>query len=253
MADRKGDEQKKHDIYRLPEPDALPRVSVPEVSPRPTGEVRIHVVHKTSNQYGIDVSHYQSYINWEMVRTDDRVTFAYIKSTESSGNVDDCCSRNLTEARRAGIPVGIYHFFNPTVSPMLQYQNFISNLDLRRMDLIPVIDVERRGKGSLSAYQNRLKEFLKMVEKNLGFKPIIYTYQNFYNQYLAGEFTEYKFWIAKYAEDVPDIVDDVPVVMWQFSSTGSINGINGRVDCNVMLDNYTLRDIMLPAQEKRKK
>jgi len=237
-------------MYLCPEPDELPTPDIPEISPQPIREVRIHVIHQTSSIYGIDVSHYQSYINWDMVRTDERVRFAYIKSTESSGNVDDCCQRNISEARRAGIPVGIYHFFNPTVSPMLQFQNFKSNLNLRHNDLIPVIDVEKRGKGSLVAYQNRLKEFLRLVEHHIGCKPIIYTYQNFYNEFLAGEFTNYRFWIAKYAEDVPEIVDDVPILVWQFSSHGAINGINGRVDCNVMLDNYGLHDIMLPKQQR---
>ena len=61
-----------------------------------------------------------------------------------------------------------------------------------------------------------------MVEEHYGIRPIIYTSSNFYNKYLAGKYTDYKYMIARYAEDIPELTDDIRFVMWQFTANGRI-------------------------------
>lgn len=181
-----------------------------------------------------------------MVATDPNVKFAYIKATESSGHVDKYFTKNLAEARRHGIPVGAYHFFSPNASTSTQIKNFTDNVKLKYHDLIPVVDVEQRGRGSVAAFHRKLSAFLHEIERIYGVKPIIYTGVNFYNQHLAGRYTKYKFWIARYGNQPPAVRDNISIILWQFTSQGFVNGIKGEVDRNCFLENYSLRDILIP-------
>ena len=240
-------------IYALPMPDALPPVPLPDRRQPQIAELRPPIRHTVAQGQGIDVSHYQGHINWEQVARNKDVQFVYIKATEGAGWVDDFFLRNLYGAKRVGIPAGVYHFFSPTASALVQLENFRSNVDPRQQDLIPIVDVEKRGKGSLAQFQGRLKAFLDGVEKMYGVKPIIYTGVNFYAKYLEGKFRQYKFMVARYAEEFPGLSEDVPIVLWQFTQTGRADGIKGHVDRSVFLDRYGLSDIMLPSTTPKKR
>ena len=230
------------------EPDALER---PLQSERAMSHPQDIVIshrrrHHTMGKRGIDVSHYQHQINWDAVAEDANVNYVYIKATENVGLVDDMFQANLRGARRAGIPVGCYHFFSPTAAPMAQLKNLTTTVpNLRDHDLVPMIDVEVRGKASPADMRHRLKQFLKGVEEYYGVKPIIYTGQNFYNKYLSGYFDEYLFMIAKYSDGVPELVGNPKFAMWQFSASGRTKGIRGAVDQSCFMDNYSLRDILI--------
>lgn len=238
-------------IYALPEPDAPLPAPLPERSMPRVAELRPIIRHSVAKGEGIDVSHYQGYINWEKVSRDKNITFAYVKATEGAGYVDDFYLRNLYGAKRVGIPVGIYHFYRPTASVLVQLENFRDNVDPRQQDLIPIVDVEKRGKGSLVQFQRNLKAFLDGVERMFGVKPIIYTGVNFYAKYLEGKFRGYRFMVARYADEFPGLSEDVPILLWQYSSTSYVDGIEGHVDRSVFLDRYSVADIMLPSTGKR--
>lgn len=254
FADKKnGKEIEKHyaQEYFIPVPDPLEK---PDQPAKPVGiisEVRLHNIrpHRAPSIYGIDVSHHQGSINWDMVATDVNAGYVYIKGTESSSHIDDEYERNIREARRLGIPVGTYHFFNPKASGLIQFENFSSNFDFDKQDLIPVVDVEHRGRVSFGHFHSQLKFFLDQVEKVYGVRPIIYTGVNFYNKYLSGMYKKYKFFIARYhTDEQPELCDDVPIVLWQFTPEGHINGIKGHVDRSCLLDDYSLQDILIPRK-----
>ena len=52
--------------------------------------------------------------------------------------------------------------------------------------------------------------------------------------------------IARYGDDVPELMEDVRIVLWQFTQHGSVSGIGGHVDRSCFLDKCGLQDIMLP-------
>lgn len=253
-ADKKtGKEIEKHyaQEYVLPVPDPQYKPDAPAATVNFVPEIRLHNIrpHKTPSIYGIDVSHHQGSINWDMVAIDPNVSYVYIKGTESSSHVDNEYQRNIREAKRLGIPVGTYHFFNPRESGLVQFENFSSNFDIKLQDLLPVIDVEHRGKVSLGHFHSQLRILLEQVERAYGVRPIIYTGVNFYNKYLSGKYQKYKFFIARYnTENQPELCDDVPIVLWQFTSEGYVNGIKGHVDRSCLLDNYSLQDILMPLK-----
>lgn len=186
--------------------------------------------------HGIDVSRYQSTIDWEEVSAmyikEVRIHFSFIKATEGSDGADPKFKRNWRKAKDVGIRRGAYHFFNPYKDGLSQARNFIETVKLQSGDLPPVLDIEVAGTVSKAILQQRLLVWLTAVEKQYGIKPIIYTGADFYEKNLAGKFDAYPLWVAHY------LVKDKPRVQrnwsfWQHSESGHVNGINGYVDFNV--------------------
>lgn len=238
--------EKEEMFVAMAEPDrmAVPSRSHPVVAP--VEEAYRHRIYGDGHRYGIDVSRYQGDIDWQTVKKDKEVSYVYLKATEGASLVDVTYRHNLTEARKAGLKVGSYHFFSPTADPETQFENFTNTVNLTEQDLLPLIDVEIKGKVSPQCFCERLTRFLRMVEKHYGIRPVIYTSNNFYNKYLTGKYLDYKYMIARYSEDVPKPMDDIMFVMWQFTANGRIMGINGAVDRSRIMDGYSLGDILLP-------
>lgn len=186
--------------------------------------------------HGIDVSHYQADIDWEEVKNmqvkNVRIGFAFIKATEGSDNVDGSFKTNWKEAKKAGITRGAYHFFNPYRTGKAQAENFIESVRLNAGDLPPVLDVEQAGVIGKEKLQQRISEWLTIVEQHYKVKPVIYTGADFYSNLLKGKFDDYPLWVAHY------LVKDKPRVsrgwsFWQHNEAGRVNGINAFVDFNV--------------------
>jgi lysozyme len=96
----------------------------------------------------------------------------------------------------------------------------------------PVLDVEQTNGASETDIQQRVKDWLQMVEKQYKVKPIIYTNVDFYQNFLAGKFDDYPLWVAHYlVKDKPRIKRNW--LFWQHNDGGRVNGINAYVDFNV--------------------
>jgi lysozyme len=186
--------------------------------------------------HGIDVSKHQSIISWEDVQQmkvkDVSLSFAFMKATEGVDNVDVQFRRNWRNAGEQQLARGAYHFFIASKNGKTQALNFIRTVDLRKGDLPPVLDVELTFGVPLKDLQQRVSDWLQIVEKEYGVRPIIYTNADFYTRYLAGRFDEYPLWVAHYlVKDKPRIKRDW--TFWQHSESGHVNGINAFVDFNV--------------------
>ena len=251
----KGDD-KKQVTYYMPVPDALPLVDAPEKHVKPLGVPMLFPSfpkYYASTRYGIDVSRYQGNINWREVSKDSRVSFVYLKATESTGLVDKTYRRNLREAKRVGLPVGVYHFFSAKTPAHQQLANFMSTVDPKTQDLIPIVDVEvaPRRKSQIVPFLKRLRAFVDGVEKYFGCKPMIYTSQNFYKEFLAGKFLDCPIMLAKYSEGVPEVGEDIRFLVWQFTASGNIRGITGNVDRSCLMNHYTVDDIRYHGGKKK--
>ncbi|MEL7377649.1 MAG: GH25 family lysozyme, partial [Bacteroidota bacterium] len=77
---------------------------------------------------GIDVSRYQSDIDWDAIYEDD-FEFAFMKATEGQELVDEYYERNWRAAGKSGLRRGAYHFFRPEVSPTIQAQHFFNQVE----------------------------------------------------------------------------------------------------------------------------
>lgn len=196
------------------------------------------------NIRGIDVSHYQEDINWELVRNanlnNDPIRFVIIKATEGESIFDEYFNRNFFHSKLNYLIRGAYHFFVPGVDPKKQANLFIRQVHLETNDLPPVLDIETIGKLSEVDLKRDVKIWLDIVEKHYGVKPIIYTGYKFKIRYLNDStFNQYPFWIAHY--NIPKLKYKGKWHFWQHTDRGTIDGIKGFVDCNIF--NGTLKDL----------
>lgn len=181
---------------------------------------------------GVDVSHYQGVINWDLLAADGH-DFAFIKATEGKELKDKAFDANWYLAGLTGMRRGAYHFFRPEVAPDIQANNFFTSVTLSPGDLPPVIDVEHRGKLSAVQLVSRVKQLSLIIEAHYGVKPIIYTGQNFYNRFLAGQFDDYPLWLARYDQNEPVTVCGRNYNFWQYTDRGKLPGVVGHIDRNV--------------------
>src|SRR5947209_1846849 len=93
---------------------------------------------------GIDVSHHQREIRWELVKASG-IHFAYIKATEGADFKDASFAENWSGSAAAAIAHGAYHFFILGTPGELQASNFIATVPTEPNALPPAIDLEISG------------------------------------------------------------------------------------------------------------
>ncbi len=196
-----------------------------------------------SHIHGIDLSHYQGDVFWETVGSNSKMAYVYLKATEGSTNIDDKYEKNIQLAHKYGLKVGSYHFFRPTTDLTEQLENFKSQCRPKEQDLIPMIDIESTGNLPDSVFCDSLLRFLGMIEQAYRQKPLVYTYQNFYNKHLLGKLDDYMLMIAIYSGEEPVLFDDHDYIIWQYTSKGRINGINSFVDKSRLTGRHSLREL----------
>ncbi len=195
--------------------------------------------------HGIDVSHYQEIIDWELLRNasldSSPVSFVFIKATEGESLMDENFNYNFYEAKQNSIIRGAYHFFLPHISAREQALFYLKQVHLEPGDLPPVLDVEKAGNLTVPQLQKAVKTWLDIVEQKYGVKPIIYTGYKFKMKYLnTPTFNEYPYWIAHYY--VEELGYKGNWSFWQHTDCGKVNGIKGGVDCNIF--NGSMEELM---------
>ena len=202
--------------------------------------------------FGIDVSHYNGTFLWSGL-AGKGVSFAYMKASQGATDHDPTFVVNWRGAGEQRLPRGAYHFFSAGVPAGEQARNFLAQIEaaggLAPGDLAPVLDMEwdlHRVNGqeidrwtSMSGGQIAAAalEWLTLVEKATGRRPMIYTSASWWNPRVgtAPALTRYPMWIADYrrssiAAGRPVAVAGHRVAAWQFTSTGLIDGRHGYVD-----------------------
>jgi lysozyme len=201
------------------------------------------------NIHGIDVSSHQKAISWPLVQkmkiNSVQMGFVFIKASEGLNDTDKQFKTNWLQAKNSGMICGAYHFFLATKSGALQAKNFIGFVNLTKGNLPPVVDIEELYGVPPTIMRKRLKECLDSLEVYYHVKPIIYSYADFYENYLGKDFDDYPLWVAHYLEpEKPRIKRDWS--FWQHSNEGHINGITTPVDCNVFNgDSLAFRELLI--------
>ncbi|MDX1653308.1 MAG: GH25 family lysozyme [Brumimicrobium sp.] len=186
--------------------------------------------------FGIDVSHHQGKINWDILLdtslTHPDIDFVYLKATEGKDHLDSRWDYNKNSLKDRNVRTGAYHFFNPKKLPLPQALHFMNYWTPSDTDLPPVLDVETEG-FSDEDLRHKMLRWLKTVEDSTGMRPIIYTSRHFYENKLRGYFPGYQFWIASYSGN-PGIPGDSSIIHWQFSESADLPHHRGiKVDLNV--------------------
>ncbi len=188
---------------------------------------------------GVDVSHYQGEIDWEMLAAGD-LDFSYIKATEGSSFVDDKFVQNWEAATGTELLTGAYHFFSFDSVGVTQAEHYIETVGDLSGRLVPVVDVEYYGDKwtnppTKEDVVSQLQEMLAVLEAEYGRRPMLYTTYEVYYKYLAEDFEEYPLWIRNvYFSPNVDMKGDWTI--WQYSDTEVLEGYRGEekyIDCNV--------------------
>ena len=184
---------------------------------------------------GLDVSEFQGTIDWTLVETIESnypLEFVFIRATAGKDRSDLQFKKNWLGAKNVKMIRGAYHYYRPNENSLAQAQLFIKTVHLEKGDLPPVLDIEKLPKGqSLDSLRVGLKRWLKAVEAHYKVKPIIYTGEKYYHDFLKEEFSDYLFWIANYNFYREKIGEDW--LFWQFTEKASVSGIKGNVDVNI--------------------
>ena len=192
----------------------------------------------SNNLKGIDVSHWQGDINWDLVKNDD-ISFAYIKATEGVDYIDPKFSINLQEAKKAGLLVGAYHFCTPSnlkdaKDEALHFTNVIQkHVGIEQLNLPPVLDIEKNQGLNKEQISELVEAWVAMVKQETQKQPIIYSYAYFIRDFLDKRLNTIPLWLAHY--DQKQLPFSLPWPSWvflQFTDQGQVNGINGNVDLN---------------------
>ena len=190
--------------------------------------------------FGIDVSHYQGKIDWETVQNDNDdfpIGFVFVRATAGKSKLDSEYNNNWKGAKTNGYLRGAYHYYRPDENSFKQAENFIKNVKLSKGDLPPVLDVEKiPNKQSLDSLKSGLKRWLVKVENHYGIKPIIYSGESFYSDFLKKEFKGYDLWIANYSFFEDEIRKEW--LFWQFTDKAVLKGIETPVDVNIYNGNF---------------
>jgi GH25 family lysozyme M1 (1,4-beta-N-acetylmuramidase) len=208
---------------------------------------------------GIDVSHWQNTIDWKQVAAAGK-QFAFIKASESTDFVDNMYATNRAQAEANGILVGAYHFARPCAVPVVsghcdvpsdpvaEADHFIDTAAWSSGELLPVLDLETTGGLSVADLQVWVAAFLDRINEQTGVKAMIYVSPSFWSSKM-GNTTQFAvngykiLWVAHWTTaDQPTVPaanwNGNGWTFWQYTSSGTVPGISGRVD----LDRYRLNN-----------
>ena len=192
---------------------------------------------------GIDVSKYQGEIDWNKVKADG-VEYAFIRlglRGYESGKIvlDEYYEQNMRGANESGVKAGVYFFTQAvTVEEAEEEAAFvIENLSDFDVPYPVVFDVEMivggNGRANELTQAERTDICIAFCEaiKEAGYTPMIYGNVKCFTKMLdMPRLESYEKWYAFY-DDYMYMPYDVSI--WQYSESGSVDGIKGKVDMNI--------------------
>lgn len=208
-----------------------------------SGEITYSEGGEVVSHKAIDVSKYQGSIDWQAV-AGDGVEYAYIRlgiRGYRSGELvlDDTFADNMLNAQNAGIKTGVYIFTQAiNVEEAIEEADFvIENLEGYDVECPVVFDVEMITDGDGRANHLTMEErtaiciaFCERI-KEAGYTPMIYgNIKCFVNMIDLTQLESYEKWFAFYDSY---LYCPYKLSMWQYTESGHVKGIEGKVDLNI--------------------
>lgn len=199
---------------------------------------------------GIDVSVFQGDIDWDAVKNDG-IDFVMLRvgyrgyGQKGIMGKDDKFDSNYEGAKKAGLKVGAY-FFSQATNESEAREEAAFVLDAVRncpldypiaYDWEFVDNDEARTNGMTSEDITVCAKAFCEAIKSAGKVPVIYfNCETGYFNYDLPQVKDYDFWLAEYY-DTPSFYYNYK--MWQYSKTGSVDGISGDVDMNISIVDFS--------------
>lgn len=194
---------------------------------------------KASKYKVIDVSDWQGKIDWAKVKAAG-VIGAIIRYADDD-ILDSRFAENMKNAKAAGLHIGSYIYSRAKTKAQAEKdaERLFNACKPYGCDLPLYIDLEQKG---LEKYADTVAiAFLTKLDKLGCKKRGVYANLNWWNNYLKKTKSDYRsnaFWVAQWESSKCDFKPAADVGMWQYSSSGSVNGIKGRVDMDWLYIDY---------------
>ena len=207
--------------------------------------------------FGIDVSKHNGNIDWTKVK-ESGVNFAIVRAGNrgygAEGNLvtDPKFVDNMKGAISNGIDVGVY-FYSQAITEKEAIEEADMTLKLIKENGFEgkvkypiIIDTEKSGGRADSLSKDVrtavVKAFCERVKK-AGYEPMIYANKDWLvNNLDMSQLEIYDVWVAHYNNTTDPIKNPTDYKgkyqIWQYTSTGKINGISGDVDLNIGYKKY---------------
>ena len=201
----------------------------------------------------IDVSKHQGKIDWSQAK--NYIDGAIIRcgyGRDMTSQDDEYFVGNVEGCLKYGIPFGVYIY------------SYANDLDGARSEAAHVLRLLAPYKGKLSypVYYDleeagtqytaveRAIEFGRIIEAE-GYWCGIYANQYWWRTYLKDKLDHFTKWVAKYSTSKPSGISGTYDI-WQYSSKGSIPGINGNVDMNICYRDFPaeIQKTVVKVEEK---
>ncbi len=190
---------------------------------------------------GIDVSSYQTDIDWRQVKA---AGFDFVmirvggRSYGGSGKLyeDDMCESHYRGAKEAGLLVGAYMFSQAVNTQEAAEEAYfaLNQIVAWELDLPLVYDWEYIDDEKRTAFiyedvvTECVKTFCEIVE-NCGEEPMVYV-SPWFGRMKLEELKDYPQWVARYTDQMDYAYH---FDMWQYTCSGKVPGIAGPVDINI--------------------
>ncbi len=203
---------------------------------------------KAASLEGIDISSYSGDINWEKVKNSG-VDFVIIRiggrgyGKEGALYTDDRALEYIEGAHNAGLKVGGY-FFSQAINAeeAVEEADYVKSIlgDIK-LEFPVAYDWEiikdedaRTDNVSAAETTNCARAFCDRIIEH-GYKTMLYSpSRELYFKYDLSRLADIDIWYCEYS-DVPTFYYQFS--MWQYSSTGRVDGIDADVDMNICFTN----------------
>lgn len=187
---------------------------------------------------GIDVSKWQGNIDWARVKNAG-IRFAMIRSGFGQSDVDPYFEQNVSNARAQDIPCGAYHYcYAKTVEEaQTEAAFFLQTVQGKELEYPLALDLEDPSLEPLGKeLLTQIAETFLAVVEQAGYYAILYANPNWLTNFFDAErLSKYDLWLAHWT-DQPSYAGSYG--MWQYTSTGTVDGISGNVDRDISYKDY---------------
>lgn len=200
-------------------------------------KARSSAYHPEATLQGIDVSEFQGNIDWDKVKASG-IDFAILRcgyGMNQSDQDDVKFLRNAKECERLGIPYGVYlySYATNTSRASSEADHVLRLLKGRTLSYPVYFDMEDSSTLAYrSSFDDIAKTFCNKIS-NAGYAVGVYANLNWWNTYLTDScFDSWHKWVAQYYSTCQYKKD---FAIWQYTSSGYVDGISGRVDMNYQI------------------
>ena len=191
---------------------------------------------------GVDVSSIQKTIDFNAVRNAG-YKFAILRTILKKGTMDTMFSENFSKATQAGVKVGVYilSYALTEMEAITSAKKIMATLNGNKVPIFLDLEsdghqLESIGKAGIA---NVAKAFIQACKQS-GYPVYIYCNLDWYKNVIDASLKPYAVWIARYGKNDgkynPGYKPNVGEKIWQFTSKGSVPGINGNVDMDACYD-----------------